>query len=84
MFLLPGYLAVAHEYADSSFLGALLQQPEHSGGMQEAIARALVQQMAVALSFCHGRGVTLGGFGLNSWLLDRAPLLRRQMSGGNS
>lgn len=86
VFLTPGYLVVATEYADGDGLAELQQRPEHTHGMPEAAARALFQQMAVAVDWCHRRGVTLGGFHLTAWLLDRTPgvgALRRQASGAN-
>lgn len=85
VFLTPGYLAVATEYADGGSLADFQRRIEHASGMTEVPARALFQQMAVALDFCHRRGVTLGGFGLDAWLLDRAPArpaVRRQTTGG--
>jgi serine/threonine protein kinase len=86
VFLTPGYLAVATEFADGGGLADFQQRVENAGGMAEGPARALFQQMALALSFCHARGVTLGGFDLAAWLLDRAParpiLTRQQSSGG--
>lgn len=85
VFLTPGYLAVATEYADGGGLADFQQRVENAGGMAEGPARALFQQMALALAFCHARGVTLGGFDLRAWLLDRAParpILTRQQSTG--
>lgn len=86
VFLTPGYLAVATEFADGGGLADFQQRVENAGGMAEGPARALFQQMALALAFCHARGVTLGGFDLGAWLLDRAParpiLTRQQSSGG--
>lgn len=84
VFLTPGYLAIATEYADGGGLADFQQWVENAGGMGEAAARALFQQMAAALDFCHRRGVTFTGFGLEAWLLDRAParlILRQQSSG---
>jgi serine/threonine protein kinase len=84
VFLSPGYLAIATEYADGGGLADFQQRVENAGGMAEGPARALFQQMALALAFCHARGVTLGGFDLGAWLLDRAParpILRQQSSG---
>lgn len=85
VFLTPGYLAIATEYADGGSVTGLLQRPEYSqSGMPEADARPLFQQMAAAVDYCHRRGVTLGGFSLRAWLLDRAPggrALRQQTSG---
>ncbi|GMH39759.1 hypothetical protein BSKO_07657 [Bryopsis sp. KO-2023] len=68
VFLAPGKIGVAMEFGDSGTLSEYLKQEQR---IDESLARWFLQQVVIAVEFCHRKGFTCGDLNLEKFLLKQ-------------